>query len=156
MDQFRDDIRSFLAAAMTPALARAATLGLAYDRQDAAAWHRALFEQGWAAPRWPVEHGGTGWSDEQHRIIETELALAGTPQLMPTGVRMVGPVIYTFWHSGTERPAPVRHSRRQRVVVSGLLGAGEWIRSGNRQNECGPGWRCLRGERPEDMDHQCP
>ena len=124
MDQFRDDIRSFLAAAMTPALARAATLGLAYDRQDAAAWHRALFEQGWAAPRWPVEHGGTGWSDEQHRIIETELALAGTPQLMPTGVRMVGPVIYTFWHSGTERPAPVRHSRRQRVVVSGLLGAG--------------------------------
>ena len=115
MDQFRDDIRSFLAAAMTPALARAATLGLAYDRQDAAAWHRALFEQGWAAPRWPVEHGGTGWSDEQHRIFETELALAGTPQLMPTGVRMVGPVIYTF---GTQE--------QKDQHLSGILDGSVW------------------------------
>ena len=96
IEKFRNDIRSFLAATMTPALARAATLGLAYDRKDAAAWHRALFEKGWSAPHWPIEYGGTGWSDEQHHVFEEELTLAGTPDVMPTGVRMVGPVIYTF------------------------------------------------------------
>lgn len=59
-------------------------------------WHKTLAERGWGAPHWPVEHGGTGWTDRQRAIFLEECALAGAPVPSPFGVVMVGPVIYTF------------------------------------------------------------
>jgi alkylation response protein AidB-like acyl-CoA dehydrogenase len=55
--------------------------------------------KGWIAPDWPVEYGGTGWSSTQKYIYETERGLAGIPDVIPFGLKMVAPVIYTF---GTE------------------------------------------------------
>src|SRR5205814_7618945 len=50
----------------------------------------------WAAPGWPVEYGGTGWTPAQRWIFEAECARAGVPTLSPMGVKMVGPVIIGF------------------------------------------------------------
>jgi alkylation response protein AidB-like acyl-CoA dehydrogenase len=59
-------------------------------------WQKILFEQGWIAPNWPVEYGGTGWSPVQKYIFSMEMARYNTPRLIPFGLSMVGPVIYTF------------------------------------------------------------
>ena len=45
---------------------------------------------------WPKEYGGTGWSASKLYIFNKELGLAGCPPILPFGVGMVGPVIYTF------------------------------------------------------------
>jgi alkylation response protein AidB-like acyl-CoA dehydrogenase len=96
---FRQEVRDFLNKTLTPELHQAAQLGFGINRSEGEKWHRALYEQGWIAPAWPEEFGGTGWSAKQQHIFDEELALAGAPMLMPFGLGMVGPVIYTF---GTE------------------------------------------------------
>ena len=65
-------------------------------RQALINWQCKLNEQGWMAPAWPVEYGGTGWSPTESFIFDNERAMAGAPEAVPFGVKMVGPVIYTF------------------------------------------------------------
>ena len=76
IDTFRTEVRAFLANSLTAELTKAAELGFGIGRSDGAKWHKALFDQGWVAPEWPVEHGGTGWSATQQRVFSEELALA--------------------------------------------------------------------------------
>ncbi|NQX96194.1 MAG: acyl-CoA dehydrogenase family protein, partial [Erythrobacter sp.] len=57
------------------------------------AWHKILFEKGWAAPHWPVEYGGTGWSVEQRFIFAEEYRKADLPPLLPQSLGMVGPLL---------------------------------------------------------------
>ena len=45
---------------------------------------------------WPSQYGGTGWTSTQIYIFQKEFGLAGCPNILPFGVGMVGPVIYTF------------------------------------------------------------
>ncbi|MEM0953880.1 MAG: acyl-CoA dehydrogenase family protein, partial [Pseudomonadota bacterium] len=60
-------------------------------REYMTAWHKKLHAKGWAAPNWPAEYGGTGWTSTQKFIFETERAMAGAQALMPFGISMVGP-----------------------------------------------------------------
>ncbi|MCA9583422.1 MAG: acyl-CoA dehydrogenase family protein, partial [Myxococcales bacterium] len=59
-------------------------------------WHRILYKKGWVAPHWPKEHGGPGFDANRRFILSEELELAGTPQLSPFGLVMVGPLIMQF------------------------------------------------------------
>lgn len=59
-------------------------------------WQKILHRQGWIAPGWPVEHGGSGWSDTQRFIFENERSRLGVPDVNPFGLKMVAPIIYTF------------------------------------------------------------
>ncbi|MEI7447031.1 MAG: acyl-CoA dehydrogenase family protein [Burkholderiales bacterium] len=95
---FRDEVRTFLRDRLTPDLVRATRLNTSvFSEVDACLrWHRALFERGWVAPAWPVEHGGCGWPVVRRWIFETELSRAGAPSLSPMGLRMAGPVIMRF------------------------------------------------------------
>ncbi|MFK7916031.1 MAG: acyl-CoA dehydrogenase family protein [Pseudomonadales bacterium] len=93
---FRTQVRDFIAKALTPELQQAAQAGLGMPREPNAAWHRKLYEQGWVAPEWPAAAGGTDWSVTQKHIFEQEMTAAGAPMLMPFGLGMVGPVIYSF------------------------------------------------------------
>ncbi|MEM1231352.1 MAG: acyl-CoA dehydrogenase family protein [Pseudomonadota bacterium] len=93
---FRDEVRAFLASALTADIQEAAAAGLGMNRDANAQWHRKLYDQGWVAPEWPEAAGGTGWSVTQKHIFEQELTAAGAPMLQPFGLSMVGPVIYTF------------------------------------------------------------
>jgi acyl-CoA dehydrogenase len=95
---FRDEVRAFLRERLSPDLVRATRLNTSvFSEVDACLrWHRALFERGWVAPAWPVEHGGRGWPVVRRWIFETELSRAGAPSLSPMGLRMAGPVIMRF------------------------------------------------------------
>ncbi|HEX8903142.1 acyl-CoA dehydrogenase family protein [Vitreimonas sp.] len=98
--QFRDEVRAFLRDNLTPELAaggRSAT-SVFCDPQYSLPWQRILHARGWAAPTWPKEFGGPGWSEMQRYIFAEECARAGAPNLAPMGLRMVGPCIM---HHGT-------------------------------------------------------
>ena len=64
--------------------------------EDAIRWQRILHSRGWAAPHWPVEHGGPGWSVARQYAFEMECARAGAPPVMATGTHMIGPVLMKF------------------------------------------------------------
>jgi alkylation response protein AidB-like acyl-CoA dehydrogenase len=93
---FRDKVRSFLAASLPADLQKKVRNHLRLTRRDYVRWHQIVARQGWAAPGWPVEHGGPGWTPTQRHIWEEECGRAGTPQILPFGVNMVAPVIMAF------------------------------------------------------------
>lgn len=93
---FRAEVREFVAARLPPDIRRRVEGGLALGREDYVTWHRILYEKGWAAPAWPREHGGPGWTPVQRYLFDSEIAAADAPRVMPFGVSMVGPVIFTF------------------------------------------------------------
>ena len=93
---FRDDIRGWLRAHL-PAPLRAKVAGYDHlDRTELMTWHRILARQGWVAPAWPVEWGGTGWNVVQRYIFEEECGYAGAPPLVPFGLTMCASVLLRF------------------------------------------------------------
>ncbi|NIJ40543.1 alkylation response protein AidB-like acyl-CoA dehydrogenase [Parvibaculum indicum] len=96
--QFRDEVRSFLDDKLTPELRRRGKLmtSVYADHETTMEWHGTLFDKGWVAPAWPVEHGGCDWSVVQHYIFASEFAAAGAPPLSPMGVGMCGPVLIGY------------------------------------------------------------
>jgi len=95
---FRGEVRAFLAEHLTPEL-RAAARGMTSVYSDypvAMAWQSILHARGWAAPAWPVKHGGCDWSVAQHYIFASELTAAGAPGLSPMGIGMCGPVLIGY------------------------------------------------------------
>src|SRR5205814_1263264 len=63
---------------------------------DLLSWHRTLAKKGWIAPHWPKDWGGTDWTVVQRYIFEEECGAAGTPPIVPFGVRMCAPVLLRF------------------------------------------------------------
>ncbi|WP_309646271.1 acyl-CoA dehydrogenase family protein [Phenylobacterium sp.] len=102
---FRDEVRDFLDAELSPEMRRAARLMTSvYAPHDLGmAWQAILHARGWAAPAWPVEYGGCGWSAAQRYIFASEMAAAGAPPLSPMGIGMCGPVL--IGHGTTEQKA---------------------------------------------------
>lgn len=95
LERFRANIGLFLDSAPTDAIREAGrkTTSVFADFDEAIAWQRILHAQGWAAPAWPVEYGGTGWSPEQRYIFAEEYARRRLPPLLPNGLQMVGPLL---------------------------------------------------------------
>ena len=93
---FRDEVRAFIAENYPASLRGKQDEGDELTKADFLSWHKVLAKKGWVAPAWPVEYGGTGWSQTQRYIWSEETARADGIRLMPFGLAMVGPVIYTF------------------------------------------------------------
>jgi alkylation response protein AidB-like acyl-CoA dehydrogenase len=93
---FRRHVRAFLAEALPSGLRRKVENGIELQRDDIVSWHRILHAKGWAAPNWPAEHGGPGWSLAQKYIFDEEHALAAAPRLVAFGINMCGPVLMGF------------------------------------------------------------
>ncbi len=94
-EAFREEVRDFLADKLTADLrAYAKRMTSVYATKPVAMeWQRILVKQGWAAPSWPVEYGGTNWSVAQRYIFDVEMARAGAPPLSPMGIGMCGPAL---------------------------------------------------------------
>ena len=96
---FRDEVRRFIDENYPEGLKGKLDEGEEWSKEDYLSWHRILGEKGWVAPAWPTEYGGPGWNATQRYIFSEELARADTIPVLPFGINMGGPVIYTF---GTE------------------------------------------------------
>ncbi len=91
---FREEVRAFVQENYPQVLREKRTDDLTKD--EYLSWHKILAKKGWAAPNWPVEWGGTDWSITQKHLFNEVLADEETMMLLPFGLGMVGPVIYTF------------------------------------------------------------
>ena len=93
---FRDEVRAFIAENYPDQLRGKQDEGEELSKDDFLSWHRTLAKKGWVAPAWPAEYGGPGWTSTQRYIWSEELARADAIPILPFGINMVGPVIYTF------------------------------------------------------------
>jgi alkylation response protein AidB-like acyl-CoA dehydrogenase len=93
---FRDEVREFVDANLPDDIRRRVEGEKALPKSDYVRWQKILFEKGWIAAHWPVEHGGTGWSPLRRHIFDEVLGRAPTPRIIPFGLSMVGPVIMEF------------------------------------------------------------
>src|SRR5262245_39726502 len=95
---FKQQLREFYAQQLTPEFRRAAQLTtwtfaeFEYGRR----WQKILHNQGWGAPLWPKEYGGTGWTPRQRLIWELEKARAQPPEVMRMGRDYAAPCIIKF------------------------------------------------------------
>jgi alkylation response protein AidB-like acyl-CoA dehydrogenase len=95
---FRDEVRAFIADNFDDDMrARSALSKNGHiDRAGQIRWLQRLNAKGWLAVNWPVEYGGTGWTETQKYIFSMEMALAGAPATSNMGLIMCAPVIMAF------------------------------------------------------------
>jgi hypothetical protein len=138
---FRDEVRAFIAANYPPHLHELESRDQ-MGRDDYLAWHRILAKRGWAAPAWPVEYGGTGWTPTQRYIFAEEMARAETVPVLPFGVTMVAPVIYTFGNA----------AQKARFLPP-ILNGEEWWCQGYSEPGAGSDLASLKTTAERDGDH---
>src|SRR6202046_3319377 len=98
--QFRDELRSWLAAHVPADWAERREESLESRFEYLRAWQRKLFEGGWAGVSWPKKYGGRGANLMQQVIFWQEMALASAPPMANSlGLGLIGPTIIAF---GTE------------------------------------------------------
>ncbi|MGE0800031.1 MAG: acyl-CoA dehydrogenase family protein [Lautropia sp.] len=93
---FRTEVRDWLEANLPADLQQKGASYQELSRDDLLRWQKILARQGWVAPSWPVEWGGTDWNAVRRYIFEEECGLAGAPPLVPFGLAMCGPVLIRF------------------------------------------------------------
>ncbi|WP_395649760.1 acyl-CoA dehydrogenase family protein [Brevundimonas sp.] len=93
---FRDEVRAFIAANLSPETRRKVEEGRALDKADVVDWQRTLNTRGWATPSWPASAGGPGWSAVQRYIFMDELYAACAPEPLSFNVSMIGPVLIQY------------------------------------------------------------
>ncbi|MBA2919386.1 pimeloyl-CoA dehydrogenase large subunit [Sphingomonas sp. MAH-20] len=139
---FREEARAFIAENYPSALRGKQEEGEELAKEDFLSWHRVLAKKGWIAPAWPKEYGGPGWTTTQRFIWSEELARADTLPILPFGINMVGPVIYTF---GT----PEQKARFLPRILSGE----DWWCQGYSEPGAGSDLASLRTRAVRDGDH---
>ncbi len=139
---FRDTLRAFLDTHLPADLQRKVRQHLRLNRDDYVRWHKIVAQQGWAAPAWPVEHGGTGWTAVQRHIWEDECARAATPPILPFGVNMVAPVIMAF-----------ANAEQKAYYLPRILNCDDWWCQGYSEPGAGSDLASLKTTAERDGDH---
>ena len=93
---FQEEVRAFFRDEYPDDIREVVDSGVEMPPEMQVRWQQTLYKKGWAAANWPVEYGGTGWSPVEKYIYAREEGFANAPIMMPFGMHMVAPVIYTF------------------------------------------------------------
>ncbi|QDM41966.1 acyl-CoA dehydrogenase [Altererythrobacter sp. TH136] len=141
---FRDEVRQFLQTELLPEARRATRLATSVftHPEISLPWQAKLAARGWAAPDWPEQFGGPGWSDVQRFIFADECARAQAPTLAPMGLKMVAPVIM---HYGSEE-------QRETLLPRIISGEDYWCQ-GYSEPASGSDLASLRLRADRDGDH---
>src|SRR5258705_10468824 len=101
---WREEVRTFIRSAVTPALlAEMRAAGNEGDGPLARAFHQKLFAKGWWGIGWPKEYGGLGKSALEQFIFVEEMETAGAPPMQLT-IRAVGPTNPRTGTAGQKAP----------------------------------------------------
>jgi alkylation response protein AidB-like acyl-CoA dehydrogenase len=139
---FQEEVRSFVEQKLPADIRAKMDLGLPLAKDDFVRWQKILYERGWIAPNWPVEYGGTGWTPTQNYIFDNEMGAAGALPVMPFGLKMVAPVIYTF---GTKQ-------QKERFLPD-ILASSVWWCQGYSEPGSGSDLASLTTRAVRDGDH---
>ena len=102
-NDFQKEVNSFFNEKYPADIKEKQNKSVPLEKEDFITWQKTLYKQGWAAPNWPVEYGGTGWTPVQKYIFANENAKANAPAIVPFGLGMVGPVIYTYGNEAQKK-----------------------------------------------------
>ena len=69
IDEFRQEVRQFLAENLPSDIAAKVKGGYELNKNELLDWHKCLYARGWAAPGWPEAYGGPGWSEAGRRRL---------------------------------------------------------------------------------------
>jgi alkylation response protein AidB-like acyl-CoA dehydrogenase len=138
---FREEVRRFFAEKFPEDIRRKREKGINLSRDDMVRWQKILNEQGWFAVNWPVEYGGTGWTPVQQYIFAIEMAAVNAPPIVAFGVKMVGPIIYTY---GTEE--------QKRRFLPDILSSDAWWCQGYSEPGSGSDLASLKTRADRDGD----
>ena len=139
--EFQQEVRTFFEQAFTDDLRTALDDGTDI-KGTMETWQKKLYEKGWVAPDWPVEYGGTGWTPVQKFIFETERSRAGAPEVVPFGLKMVAPVIFTF---GSDE--------QKETFLPRILRSDDWWCQGYSEPGAGSDLAALQTRATLDGDH---
>ncbi|MGD0865298.1 MAG: acyl-CoA dehydrogenase family protein [Rhizomicrobium sp.] len=140
-EAFRAEVRSFIDENLPKAL-KGKRRNEYTTREEYLAWHKVLYKKGWVAPLWPKEYGGTGWNVTQRYIFNEECAKAETPMVLPFGVAMVGPVIYTF-----------ANEEQKKKYLPRILSGEDWWCQGYSEPGAGSDLASLKTRAVREGDH---
>ncbi|MBW6422518.1 acyl-CoA dehydrogenase family protein [Rhizobium sp. XQZ8] len=96
--RFRDEVRAFLDTHLDDDLKRAERLNPSFlaDPRIGLKWQAKINGEGWVAPSWPKQYGGTGWTLTQRYIFDQECEHAGEPHFRGASIKMIAPVIMRY------------------------------------------------------------
>ncbi len=138
---FKEEVETFLARNLPPEVAAKVKRGASVSKEELTQWTRTLNAKGWAAPAWPVEHGGTGWNLVQRHIFDVACRAAHAPALSGFGFNMVGPAIIKF---GT--------AEQQADWLPKILNADMWFCQGYSEPQAGSDLASVRTRAEKDGD----
>ena len=138
---FKDEVESFLCEHLPVEVAAKVKRGAGVSKEELTHWTRTLNTKGWAAPAWPVEHGGTGWNLVQRHIFDVACRAAHAPALSGFGFNMVGPAIIKF---GTQQ----QHAQ----FLPKILNADLWFCQGYSEPQAGSDLASVRTRADRDGD----
>ncbi|WP_223595626.1 acyl-CoA dehydrogenase family protein [Pseudomonas sp. A-R-19] len=139
---FRQEVRAFLRNNLPKELSERIILGKRLSKEHQVQWMQILDRQGWLAPGWPVEFGGTGWSAVQKHIFDEECFAAGAPKVVSFGLKMVAPVIIKF---GT--------AEQKAHFLPRILSCADWWCQGYSEPGAGSDLSSLKTRAVRDGDH---
>ncbi len=139
---FQAEVRRFIQANLTGELADKVRRGLHLDKEDFVFWQKKLNGQGWFAPHWPVALGGVDWSPTQHYLFQNEQVEGNCPPVIPFGVRMVAPVIFTYGND-----------EQKRRFLPDILDSTAWWCQGYSEPGAGSDLASLQTKAVRDGDH---
>lgn len=122
---FRDEVRQFFRENVPADIARRNYVGAhPPSRDDVRTWQGILHRQGWGAPHWPKEYGGTDWSPIRKHIFMQELYDFDGPDYSWQGLHMAAPVLIEF---GTQ-------AQKNRFLAPMLSGEEMWCQGFSEPN----------------------
>ncbi|MEX0618955.1 MAG: acyl-CoA dehydrogenase family protein [Pseudohongiellaceae bacterium] len=124
--KFQQEVREFLENEFPADIRAKVDNNIHMGKEDFIRWQKILYKKGWAAPNWPVEYGGTGWTSIQKYIFAMEMGLAGAPEPIPFGTKMVAPIIMAY---GTEE--------QKRRFLPDILASNVWWCQGYSEPNAG-------------------
>ena len=126
---FRDEVRTFLRAALPESIRRKMAEGRRLVKEDIVTWQRILNKPRAGRCRTGRRSGAAPAGARCSTTSSSEeLQQAPAPEPLPFGVNMVGPVIIAFGSEAQKQTLPAAHRQSRRLVVPGLLRAGRGLR----------------------------
>jgi pimeloyl-CoA dehydrogenase large subunit len=139
---FRQEVRDFIAKELPAATRERMLAGKSPTKQMVVDWQKKLNARGWAAPEWPKEAGGPGWTLAQRYIFREELQQAPAPSPLGFNINMCGPVIIEF---GTEE--------QKKKFLPRMLNLDDWWCQGFSEPGAGSDLAGLKTRAVREGDH---
>ena len=139
---FQQEVREFLETEFPADIREKVDNNLRLGKDDLVRWQKILNKQGWMAPNWPQEYGGTGWTPTQKYIFNQEMGRIGAPEPVAFGVKMVAPVIIAY---GSE-------AQKQRFLPD-ILESNVWWCQGYSEPNSGSDLASLKTSAVREGDH---